>query len=347
MWTPAQEGNTVAEAAGDGKPDAVVVVGASAGGIDALTRVVSDLPADLGAPVLVVLHIGANPSALPKILTRAGPLPAIHPEDHEPLEANRIYVAPPDCHLLVGRDEVRVVRGPTENGHRPAIDPLFRSATVSFGSRVVGVVLSGTLDDGAAGSAAIARGGGAVIVQDPKEAAYPSMPLNTIAADHPDKVLASAKIGAAVRRCLEAARSQPLEEGAMEDQILESSFAEFDLDAVKRGEAPGRRAPFACPACGGTLWEADDDVLRFRCRVGHAFAAESLADAQTNDLDTALWTALRALEERADLAKRVGNRLRNRKLEQRAERYDRMVEEAEKSGAVIRDLILSRDGRAA
>src|SRR5262249_38965546 len=162
-------------------------------------RVVSDLPGDLGAPVLVVLHTSPGErSYLPEILSRAGSLPAERARDGAALEPNRIYVAPPDHHLLVVDGRLRVVRGPHENGHRPAVDPLFRSAALAHRERAIGVVLSGALDDGAAGSAAISRLGGSVLVQDPQEAAFPDMPRNAITVDHPEAVLPVAELGAAV-----------------------------------------------------------------------------------------------------------------------------------------------------
>jgi two-component system chemotaxis response regulator CheB len=193
-------------------PGAVVVVGASAGGVEALSRLVADLDPDLAAAVLVVLHVSPGESALPSILTRAGRLPARHAKDGEPLVAGQILVAPPDRHLVTGRERVRVVRGPQENGHRPAVDPLFRSAAVAFGPRTVAVVLSGSLDDGAAGCAAVARHGGTVVVQDPEDAPYPSMPLHAIAADHPEYVVGLAKIGEAVNDGVERVRALPVED---------------------------------------------------------------------------------------------------------------------------------------
>src|SRR5436190_21569072 len=258
-----------------------VVIGASAGGVEALQRVAAGLPSDLEAPVLVVLHLPPfSASSLPAILSRAGPLEARHAVDREPLLAGRIYVAPPDRHLLVTPNEVRVVRGPHENNHRPAIDPLFRSAALAFGSGAIAVVLTGALDDGAAGVAAVSAHGGTVVVQDPQDALYPSMPLNAIAADSAEYVVPLPEIGALVSRVVLEPVSPDGGE-AMEDELrLEQSFAEFRLDAVKEQGAPGDPAPFACPACGGTLWESpDESMLRFRCRVGHAFGAESLLQA--------------------------------------------------------------------
>jgi two-component system chemotaxis response regulator CheB len=177
----------------------VVVVGASAGGVEALSRLVRDLPPDFRAAVFVVLHVPASgTSVLPAILDRHGSLHAAHAVDGEDVKPGRIYVAPPDRHVLVHGSSVRVERGPKENGARPAIDPLFRSAAASCGPRVVGVILSGTLADGAAGLAAVKLRGGATIVQDPRDALYPAMPRNAIVEVGPDSILTAAEIGPAL-----------------------------------------------------------------------------------------------------------------------------------------------------
>ena len=269
----------------------VVAVGASAGGVEALIRFAAALPSDFPAPVLVVLHVPAfSSSNLPSILARAGPLKVEHARDHDPLVAGRIYVAPPDFHLLARREDVRVVRGPHENNHRPAIDPLFRSIALAFGPSAVAVVLTGTLDDGAAGAVAVTARGGSVVVQDPDEALYPAMPAHAIAADHPRHIAPLAEIPAIVDRLVREP-VEPTRKGGevSDDQIgLEQSFAAFELDALHRDHAPGEPSPYGCPACGGTLSEVpDESMLRFRCRVGHAYGAESLLQSQADG-----WTRL-------------------------------------------------------
>jgi two-component system chemotaxis response regulator CheB len=325
--------------------DTIVVVGASAGGVEALTQLVSGLPGDFPAPVVVVLHVSPEaPSLLPRILARESELAVRPATDAQPLEPGVVYVAPPDRHTLAQRGTLRVVRGPQENGHRPAIDPLFRSAAAWYGAGAVAVVLTGVLDDGAAGAAAVSRRGGAVVVQDPKEAPYPSMPLHAIAADHPCEVLPVREIPGALVEAVRARAEQAFEDAAEEDG--ESQFSAFELSAIERSEeVPGTQAPFACPACGGSLWEAPDEaVLRFRCRVGHAFAADSLLQGQSTEVERALWVALSALEERAALSRRIADRLRGSGSHHRAEQYDAAVKEAETNGRLLRDMILQRDG---
>lgn len=327
-------------------PEAVVVVGASAGGVEALTRLVADLGEGLGAPVLVVLHVSPGESALPQILERAGPLPARHAQDGDSLVDDRIYVAPPDRHLLLSNGRVRVVRGPQENGHRPAIDPLFRSAAVRYRNRAVAVVLSGSLDDGAAGCAAVSRHGGTVIVQDPADAPYPSMPLHAIAADHPDFVVELARMGAAIKEGVERVRALPFEEPMEDQDAREVELAEFEFD-MAIGTRLGEESPFSCPTCGGVLREAPDDILRYRCRVGHAFGADSLLHAQSETIDDALWTALRSLQERAELSTRLRKRMEQRGHDKLAARYEQRRVEAELAAATIRAALLGRDVESA
>jgi two-component system chemotaxis response regulator CheB len=332
----------------DELPRSLVVVGASAGGVEALQALVQALPADLPAAVLVVLHVRASSSSgLPGILRRRGNLPAEHPPDGAPLREGHIYVAPPDRHLLVRDGRVQVVRGPRENLHRPAIDPLFRSAAAAYGPRVVGVVLTGAGDDGSAGAAAVSSRGGNVVVQDPGDALYSPMPRNAIAADAPIGVVPLAEIPRVVVGLVEeSAKLQPdgmsghEPEGRLE---RETQYAALDQDAV--GEPPpGELTPYACPACGGSLWRAPDAAVeRVRCRVGHAFTMDALVESQAESLETALWTALRALEERASLTKRVARRLRSQGLERRAEEFDARSSEAERHAALLEKVLLGRD----
>jgi two-component system chemotaxis response regulator CheB len=205
----------------------LVVVGASAGGLEALRQLAAGLPADLPASVLVVLHIPpTGASVLPGILDRAGPLPATHAKDGSPLEHGRIYVAPPDFHLLVDDRTLRLEHGPAEHGHRPAVDPLFRSAARVYGERVVGVVLSGALDDGALGLAAVKAGGGVAVAQDPEDAMYPSMPRNAIDRGGADHVVVAADLAELVVRLVGAERGNNVGSTGPEGRSMDSESSE-------------------------------------------------------------------------------------------------------------------------
>jgi two-component system chemotaxis response regulator CheB len=323
----------------------IVVVGASAGGVEALVAIARALPADLAAPVAVVLHTpAAGPSALPAILARAGPLDARHARHGESLEAGTIYVAPPDHHLLVRDGAAQLARGAQENGHRPAIDPLFRSAARQFGAGAVAVILSGSRDDGAAGVAAVAEQGGHVIVQDPADALIDSMPENAIAANHPEFVVPVNEIAAVIAR-LAAGPVPDRPADHTKEADVEERYAELDLDVIGDESPPGRPSSLSCPDCGGVLRLVEDGhLLRFPCRVGHAYGAESLLGAQSDTIEEALWTALRALEERIDLHRRVSRRLRERGDGRRAENYERQALESEPHVKVLREVLLDRGG---
>jgi two-component system chemotaxis response regulator CheB len=316
----------------------IIAVGASAGGVEALRTIVADLPGDLPAAIFVVLHIPAIAySVLPAILERVGELPAVHAEDGAEIEHGHIYVAPPDHHLLIQPSFMRVSRGPKENGYRPAIDPMFRTAALTYGSRVVGVILSGVLDDGTAGLAAVKSHGGRALVQDPEEALYPMMPESAIEAAEPDLVLKTTEIGAELARLSrEAVPATMLPAG---DPLLnEEQYIEIDRAASDHPQA-GSPSGFVCPDCGGALWETEDDsgLLSFRCRTGHGYSVETLLAGQTETVETALWAALRSLEERAAMARRMAARFRRRGSRGSAARFERQADAAVQQAVVIRE----------
>lgn len=318
----------------------VVVVGASAGGVEALRAVVADLPADLPAAVFVVLHIApVATSALPRILANAGPLPALHPENGQPIRPSTIYVAPPDRHMLLEPGRIRLSIGPRENGHRPAVDPLFRTAAASFGARVVGVVLSGVLDDGTAGLSVIKDRGGATLVQDPHEALYSMMPVSAIEGVRPDRVLEARGLAAAIIELAQTPVDGDAEPLPHEDPVDTDTLVEIDRSA-SRSPRPGRPAGFSCPACGGGLWEATEgEITRFRCRTGHGYALESLVANQSESVEGALWAALRALEERGALARQMAIRFQSRGHRSASGRWDRRAGQAVQQAMVVRDLL--------
>lgn len=320
----------------------IIVIGASAGGVEALMTIANGLPANLPAAVFVVLHIPPDsPSLLPTILNRTGSLPAVHPADQTPIEPGHIYVAPPDHHLLIGEDKVLVVRGPKENRHRPAVDPLFRSAAVAYGPRVIGVVLTGSLDDGTAGLLAVKRRGGLAVVQDPNDALYYSMPRSAIDNVNVDFILPlqeiATKLVELVGQPIQADESLPVPPEMKE----EVKIVKMDKQQQEAREHPGNPSPFSCPECGGVLWELQDgDLLRFRCRVGHAFSIESVQEGQSEAVENALWTALKTLEESMSLSQRLEEQARNQNKMWLANRFSERAHEAEQKADVIRKVLL-------
>ncbi|NUR07473.1 MAG: chemotaxis protein CheB [Nocardioidaceae bacterium] len=322
----------------------VVVVGASAGGVEALKALAASLPPDLPATVIVVLHVPSyGRSVLPAILGRAGPLPARHVTDSAELVAGEILVAPPDHHLVVLDSEVRATRGPRENGHRPAIDVLFRSAARALAHRVVGVELSGVLDDGAAGMWAIRNRGGLVVVQDPADCLYPEMPQNVMATVAPDHVVPASRVGALLDRLCREEFPTPTPAPLSELIRTETDLALLEEGAMNTDERPGSPAGFSCPDCGGTLFEIDEGgVSRYRCRVGHAWTTKGLLGEQSVQLDTALWVALRTLEEKVALATQLSERAAMGGSPLTAARFRSQAADARQAADQVRGLIESR-----
>jgi two-component system chemotaxis response regulator CheB len=339
----------------------IVVIGTSAGGVETLKRLAATLPVDFPAAIFVVLHVPAHsPGYLPAILQKSGPLPASFPEDGMAFRPGQIYVAPPDHHLLLAPGRVRVVRGPKENRHRPAIDPLFRSAAWAYGPRVVGVILSGTLDDGAAGLWAVKSCGGVAVVQDPDDALYPEMPASALAVvdvDHTVPLLRLAPLlGELARHPTGSGRRDepdpqdepnPQDEPRRQDDPQterlkwETEFAlmERDIDDMK---SLGEPSAFSCPSCHGPLWELHDGALeRYRCHVGHGFSPGSLLAEQAKDVEQALYSALRALEENGAIARRIAARYGDQ-LPAQWSQHQQKAQEMDESAAVIRRLLAGR-----
>ncbi len=318
----------------------IVVVGASAGGVQALTEFVGALPADLPAAIFVVLHTSsASRSRLPLILNRASALPVRQAAHNERIVPGRIYVAKPDRHLLLGDGAVGVVMGPKENGFRPAVDPLFRSAAVAYGARCIGVVLSGNLYDGVAGLGAIKARGGIAMAQDPNEALYGGMPQRAAEELTLDLVAPVAELAREVARRV----GQPIDvetgrsNGEEREESREVAEATPDPEFLETDQRPGDPSGFGCPSCGGALFRlTDGDVLHYRCRVGHAWLAEALLEEQSDALESALWAALRVLEESAALSMTIGERLRGRGSVDTAARFFAQAEESLRRAHIIR-----------
>ena len=317
----------------------IIVVGASAGGTEVLADLVHELPPDLPAAVFVVIHFPAFAnSLLPRILNRAGTLPAIHAEDGMPFQPGHIYIARPDCHLTLRDGRMSVSKGPKENNSRPAIDPLFRTAARVAGKRTIGVVLSGNLNDGTAGLLAIKQHGGIAVVQSPDTAQYPGMPRSAVDHVPVDYVVAVEAMPALLVR-LSRGEAGSEEASPMVPEELLSGEEEALAD---RETQPGTPSTMTCAECHGTLWEArEGDLIHFRCRVGHAYTAESLLAHQADQLEAALWTALRSLEEHAALSRRLAARASGRGHSHSASAFTEQAMDAEHHASTIRHVLTS------
>jgi two-component system chemotaxis response regulator CheB len=321
-------------------PTRVIGVAASAVGVEALRRLVAQLPADFDAAICIVLHIPpTGRSLLAPILARGSALTVQAAENGAPLRPGTVFVAPADHHLLVRADTVELSRGPKENGVRPAADPLFRSLARAWGDCAVAVVLSGALDDGAAGAAAVAAAGGQVVVQDPSDALVTGMPSSTIAATTPDAVVAIDELGATLQRLVAAPVPNPGKEAEVQ---IEPDPAELE-GGPNRPEGPA--TGFTCPECNGAIWELrTGELVRYRCRVGHAYSEDAMVDAQGNAVEAALWAALEVLEERGELLRRIANRMD--RAPRTEHRFREGAREADERAAVIRRVLSTGRGSA-
>jgi len=320
---------------------------ASAGGVGSLQRVVEHIQPDFPAAILVALHLPDGiRSMLPEILERAGNLPAAQAQDRDRIEPGRIYVAPAGFHLTVGRGRMAVTRGAREHGHRPAIDPLFRSAAVAYGRRAVGVILSGSLHDGAVGLREIKRRGGLAIIQDPNDTEWPSMPLSAMRHVNVDHIAPASQIGTLLQELVmmpsrSVATMPDRDENRAKDELRELTLHEDERDH------PGEPSPYSCPECGGVLWELKDgELIRFRCRVGHAYTSETLTTEQALTVEHALWSALRALEEHAAVRRRMAERAMLNGKTLTADRYKERARELDAQAEQVRNLVLAGVGSA-
>lgn len=314
-------------------PYRVIVMGGSAGALSVFRTVLSGLPHDFNAAVFVVMHLGTDvQSSLPDILQRTTDLAVVPATDRAAIRPGTVYVGVPDRHLMVHRGRLRVVRGPRENRHRPAIDPLFRSAAHAYGPRTVALLASGLLDDGSAGLIAVRRSGGIVIVQDPDDAEFPAMPSNGLRAVPADHVLPAASIAALLRDL--AGKPVP----ALAPEIPDQEVAMAEAGFVPDTEHAGTPSPYVCPECSGTLWEIEEgDLVRFRCRVGHAYSSENMLEAKSEAAEASLWAALRSLEESAALSRRIAERVPRGNLRRR---YLDDAESKQAHAATLRRVLL-------
>ena len=317
----------------------IIVVGASAGGFEALKTLVKNLPKDLQASIFVVWHIAPDVTGvLPHVLNRAETLPASNAFDGEAIEPGRIYVAPPDHHLLVEKGRVRVTKGPKENRFRPAVDPLFRSAAYAYNNRVIGVILSGALDDGTSGLWTVKHRGGVAVVQDPMDAEFPSMPRNAMREVRVDFRVPASELGGLLGRLAQekVKTSEVIMENDKLTEIEIGIAAEdnaFDAGIMKLGEL----SPFTCPDCHGVLLTLKDGKRsRFRCHTGHAFSADSLLATVTENVEQSLWSALRAIEESIMLLNHMGEHFANANQIEMSALYYKKAHEAEQRAQIVR-----------
>ncbi len=325
----------------------LVVVGASAGGVEALRTVMSALPSDFPGAVLVTMHLPAETdSALARILDRAGPLPARTARHGMPIEPGTVYVAPPDRHLLTEDDLLVLSRGPTENGHRPAINATFRSAALTGGPKVIGVVLSGVLDDGAAGLRAIVDQGGLAVVQDPADALYSSMPANALGVVDTEHVVRAGELGALLDKLVRMPVAPVEPQPPPETLLLEDRIAR---EAVRAGALPPQEQDggggYTCPDCQGALTEVAP-AGRYRCRIGHAWSAQALLAAHDGEFRFALQKALRALDEKAGLGRKLAAQFAGERPSGLAERYAVSARETAEAAETLRRFLLAATDRA-
>lgn len=319
----------------------VVTIGSSAGGVEALMKLASKLPKDLPASIFIVQHMAPNqPSVLADLLSHQGPVPAEMAMDRQEISPGRIYIAPPDHHLLVDRSYTYITRGPRENMSRPAVDPLFRSAAVVHGPHVIGVILSGTLDDGTSGLLAVKRCGGVTIVQDPEDALYREMPqsaLDLVETDHcvPLEDMAELLVGL-IRGTPGPPVMPPM------DLLAEVEISRTISNDSKRLDEIGALSPMTCAECGGPLWQMKDDkVTRFRCREGHSYTAKALAVGLSNAMERSLWVAVQTMDERTRVLERLAKYEQDKGRERSARDFRSRAQEANEHAERLRSLLMS------
>lgn len=349
----------------------LIVIGGSAGAIPVIRRLLADLPVDLAAPILIVVHQADTAGGgLANVLLNRSGVPKGEVADGQALRPGHVYVAPPDHHLLIEPGHLRLSNGPRENGYRPAIDALFRTAAASYGPQVVAALLSGYLDDGTMGLLRVHRAGGVTIAQDPADAEAPDMPANAIRFARPQHVLPGDAIAPLLTELTGRRRDASLAGPAIHipvrvvsdddptalgtfngqdgtDPVQErrgadgSDTASVGDDGLTRGSMPGTMSGITCPGCGGLLWENEEGgMLRYQCHVGHRYSVESMRAAKDSEVETALWAALRALQERAALYWRLAEKASRANAHALADRYREHAEEAESRAGVIRRVVV-------
>lgn len=341
----------------------VFAIGASAGGVEALREILSAIPADFLGTILIVQHTAENgPGSLADVLARRANIPVVLASDRLVMRQGVAYVAPPGRHMLASEGRILLQAGPSVNRHRPAIDPMFRSVAAIFGRRAVGVILTGYLDDGTAGLIAIREAGGTVIVQDPEDAAVPSMPLSALQYVKADFCVPVAEMAPRMTALAEEVvadadpppevppegagiveEKRPRETQHAKGKLTKAGLGRNAMEVVDPATEPhnGRVSVFVCPECLGTLWEADNhNLLQFRCRVGHTFSAESMYNEQGENVEKALWSAVRVLQEHADLSLRLAERARKGGHQLAEIRFENRFKQATRDFTMLADLLM-------
>ncbi|HEX7296865.1 MAG TPA: chemotaxis protein CheB [Pyrinomonadaceae bacterium] len=322
----------------------IIVIGASSGGIEALRTLVGGLRSDFAGSIFVVVHVGPqSPGVLHEILNRAGDLPAVNPVDKERFEKGRIYVAPADRHMLIEPGIVRLTRGPKENLFRPAIDPLFRSAAQVYGPKVIGVILSGGLDDGTAGLWAVKKLGGTAVVQDPKDALFPSMPLSALQYVSVDHTVPIAQLADLLTKLTRTPAEQKGVVEVPEHLDIEVKIAKQDPAIDQDVRKLWEKSSYTCPECHGVLLQLKEGGReRFRCHTGHAFSADGLLASLTEGVEETLWSAIRNIEESVMLMRHLAGHLKELDPSN-AEEFLRKAEEAEQRGNLVRRAVYDHE----
>jgi two-component system chemotaxis response regulator CheB len=316
----------------------LVVVGGSAGSLGPLITLLQGLPAECDACILVVVHSSPESTGrLAEILGRASQLPVSVAVDGEEIDRG-VFVAPPNHHLIVSDGKMRVTLGPKENGFRPAIDPLFRTAASAYGDRVIGVVLSGALDDGAHGLGEIKSKEGLTIVQDPDEAEVATMPRSAMQHVDVDYVLPAVAIAPLLCRALQSAPEGDVDMARGNHTDPQQPGDKTDISDMKAEFGPP--SALTCPDCGGALWQIDDGrLVRFQCHVGHRYSPESFVMRHDERVERALWSAVRALEERADLRRRMAHQTEAAGLAAVSEQFAEQADGAQEQANQIREVL--------
>ena len=323
----------------------IIVIGASAGGFDALKKIVQNLPPDFSASIFIVWHMSPDIcGVLPQVFNRLNTIAASNAHDNEEIKPNRIYVAPPDHHMLLEKGKIRITNGPKENRFRPAVDPLFRSAAYTYGSRVIGIILSGALDDGTAGLWTVKKYGGITIVQDPMEAEVPSMPESAMREVQIDHCVGVSEMPQLLVRLIK----EPIIQNAIvmnDDQTKKEIEIAEEVQGIRNGKLKfGDLSPYTCPECHGVLSRLqDDNIVRYRCHTGHAYSVEVLMASITEKIEDSLYCAIRCMDESIFLLNHLGDHSAAANNPQLAALYFKKAKEADDRSQPVRKAAISNE----